>query len=180
LAEEHAEGRVAVLTPLYERLLMQAFMSLGALAPTVLTICRPGEKPLFEAPEQWPVQHEPTWETLPARATELLASGSVLLMPPWGRISSAKRSVGKAPSQWEDAVLRSCRPASSDSLLAVLVPSQMCVSEAPWAVDLREALAEHWDTLLVVYGHGAMEGFHSSLETAAVFLAARTADQQPL
>ncbi|MGW1506134.1 hypothetical protein ACWCQW_48140 [Streptomyces mirabilis] len=71
MAEEHAEGRVAVLTPLYERLLMQAFMSLGALAPTVLTICRPREKPLFEAPEQWPVQHEPTWETLPARATEL-------------------------------------------------------------------------------------------------------------
>ncbi|MGW1506133.1 hypothetical protein ACWCQW_48135 [Streptomyces mirabilis] len=47
-------------------------------------------------------------------------------------------------------------------------------------MDLREAVAEHWDTLLVVYGHGAMEGFHLSLETAAVFLAARTADQQPL
>ncbi|MFC4469260.1 hypothetical protein ACFPH6_32905 [Streptomyces xiangluensis] len=180
MAEEHAEGRVAVLTPLYERLVMHAFRSLGTSAPTVLTICRPEEKPLFEAPAQWPVEHEPTWETLPARATELLASGSVLLMPSWGRIPSAKRSAGKAPSQWEDAVLRSCRPASSDSVLGVLVPSQICASEAPWAVDLREAVAEDWDTLLVVYGHGAMEGFDPRFETAALFLRARAADQQPL
>lgn len=180
MTEERAKQSVGTLRPLYERLLMQAFTRLGTAPPSVLTLCGDGGQTFLQASEHWPVQQEPSWQSLAERATELLATGSVLLAPPWGRDPAVKGAARKIAPDLSDPVLRACRPASPDSVLGIHLPSQLWVSESRWAADLREAVAEHWDTLLVVYGRDAVEGFHTSLETAAVFLRARTTDQPPL
>ncbi|MFE2091586.1 restriction endonuclease [Streptomyces sp. NPDC059460] len=57
--------------------------------------------------------------------------------------------------------------------MAVLTPADLWVSEAPWAGGLRQALAEHWDTLVVLYGQGAISDVHPTSVVAAAFLRAK-------
>ncbi|MFI6004942.1 restriction endonuclease [Streptomyces sp. NPDC051366] len=64
--------------------------------------------------------------------------------------------------------------------MAVLVPAHAWESDAPWAADLRAALAGHWDTLVVLYGNGVLSHFHPSAAAAAVFLSPRDEARPPL
>ncbi|MFF1962456.1 restriction endonuclease [Streptomyces sp. NPDC058232] len=54
------------------------------------------------------------------------------------------------------------------------------MSDAPWAGDLRQALAEHWDTSVALYGHGVVPDVHPSFVVAATFLRAKGERQSPV
>ncbi|MFJ5270522.1 restriction endonuclease [Streptomyces sp. NPDC088358] len=65
-------------------------------------------------------------------------------------------------------------------MMAVLLPANAFTSAAPWAVDCRKAIAELWDTLVVVFGEGVVVEAHSSFVTATAFLRARSDVRPPL
>lgn len=169
------------LIPGYERALALGFERLGPgeVQPVVLTSSELPDGEAFEAPEGWTSYREPMWANLAVSAEELLKQGPVLLVPPWEqKLISGRRREAQGSTLAE--MLRTCRPARPDSLMAVLLPATAFVSEAPWAVDCRVALAEHWDTLIITFGEGVVVGAHSSFVVAAVFLRARAATRPPL
>ncbi|MFD3840246.1 restriction endonuclease [Streptomyces sp. NPDC058642] len=69
--------------------------------------------------------------------------------------------------------MTSCRPPSPDAVMAVLLPAQAWVSDQPWAAKMRTQVADHWDTLLVIYGAGALTQISRNVESVIVFLRAR-------
>jgi len=171
---------MATLGLLYERLLVAGFEALSPVAPTLLIGAGPDGEQFFEAPAGWLSRQELTWETLPERTSELLAAGPVLLVPPWDRVPELGGGRKTRPTPLYRQILCDLRPAGPGSVMGLLVPAQAWVSEANWAADLRAAVAERWDTHLIVYGLGAMGGLHSDFTAAAVLLRACAAERPPL
>lgn len=180
MPREDVKRVAATLEPLYQRLLIAGFEALSPVAPTLLTGAGPDGKQFFEAPDAWPSQQEQTWETLPERTSELLATGPVFLVPPWDRAPKLSQGRKSASVTVYQPVLLGLRPAGPDSVMGLLLPTQAWVSEARWAADLRAAVTERWDIHLVLYASGALGGVHSASTTAAVLLRAPAAERPPL
>lgn len=176
MPEEHES-----LAPSFERLLVTAFAHLAPGPVTVLTPASAEDSPHFEPPATWRVSRA-TRQTLAGDATKLLEQGPVLLVPPWHRPVEAGQKSRRSfpPSFAYGDVLRACRPANPDSRMAVLTPVDLWVYESPHAVELRTALAEHWDTTALVISEGAMPQVHRSLVVALAFLQAKQERRPPM
>ncbi|MDF2272083.1 hypothetical protein P2Q00_42740 [Streptomyces coacervatus] len=156
-----------------ERLIGIGFERLAHGTPTVLSSSPFAASGLdFSAPGSWQSVREPSWEQLAARAAEMLAEGPLLLVPTWDRRGNADRRRAASPDLYAE-VMTSCRPPTSDAVMAVLLPAQAWVSDQPWAAEMRTKVAEHWDTLLLIYEAGALTQISRNVESAAVFLRAR-------
>ncbi|WP_146057731.1 hypothetical protein [Streptomyces sp. SM10] len=162
----------AQLSLLSEQLVGIGFERLGQRTPTVLSSSLFAGELAFSAPKGWQSVREPSWEQLAARAGELLADGPLLLVPTWERRPNSDRRRATGPDFYPE-VMTSCRPPSLDAMMAVLLPAHAWVSDQPWAAEMRTKVAEHWDTLLVVYGSGTLTQLSGSVESAVVFLRAR-------
>jgi hypothetical protein len=163
---------------LFERLINMAFSCLGEASPTVLSVSS-SEEYVYQTPVIWDRRQDARWETLAITATELMASGPVLLVPPWERLSAGPEVSDKAGGTGNrniyEAVLKSCIPHGPESLMAVLLPTSALTSTSPNAVSLREALAERWQTVVALYGAGVLPHVHHSFEVAALFLQGKPA-----
>ncbi|MFB7919451.1 hypothetical protein [Streptomyces sp. NPDC056061] len=147
----------------------------------MLTTTSEEAQPLFELPPSWRIARERSWQDLGSVATSLLGQGPLFLVPPWQRATSTRPGARQALSSFVyDDVLRACRPAGPDSVMAVLTPAELWVSDSPWAAELRKALAEHWHTLTVLYGTGVVPHVHSSFVVAAAFLQAKQEHRPPM
>ncbi|MFE2218075.1 hypothetical protein ACFW93_39935 [Streptomyces canus] len=169
------------LSPLFERLLTMGFAHLAPGAVTVLTTTSEEDQPCFELPSSWRAAQGAPWQELSVSATRLLAQGPLLLVPPWQRQTGTEgRAKRNATLFAYDEVLGACRPVNADSVLVVLTPAELWTSESPRAAQLRATLAEHWDTLAVLYGTGVIPQIHQSVIVAAAFLGARQASRPPM
>ncbi|MCX4745198.1 hypothetical protein OG455_06630 [Kitasatospora sp. NBC_01287] len=175
-AADHISGQ---LSPLLQNLLAWSFANLAGSAPSVLADEAENGDRFLRAPEQWATHHEPKGERFSARAAELLSQGPVLLLPSWERLPRTSKRM-QPPRFAFEPVLRGLQPAGPDSLLGVVLPAEVFDSEALWAVDLRTALAERWDILVLLYGQGSVTGMNNSLVISAVLLRPRGAHQPPL
>lgn len=166
---------------LFFQLMGQALQHLGGGAPVVLI--DDASIPTHIPTELgWATISTQSAEDLTAKIIELSAQGPVLLAPSWERhtrSSFSERGTKQPQFRYED-VLRHSRPSARDSLIAVLLPASAVSSETPWAVATREAVAEHWDTVAVVYGDGLLPWAHPSFTIAGVFLRGRAASASPL
>lgn len=170
------------LSPLFERLLAAGFAHLAQGPVTTLINGTEDDEAVLEPPTAWPVVREPSTEALSVKAGDLLKSGPVLLVPPWTRRRAATAlNVPRRHSvyPYEDT-LRACAPADTDSVMAAMTPAVLWTSDSRQAAQLRHDLSERWDTLLVLYSTGLIEGFHHSIETATVFLCAKAGCQPPI
>ena len=169
------------LSPSFERLLMMGFAHLAPGPVTVLTTSSEEGQPLFEPPSSWRSAQEASWQDLGPSVTRLLGRGPLLLVPPWQRHTGVRSKTRRGVSHFVyDDVLRACRPADTGSGLAVLTPAELWVLDSPRAAELRKALAEHWDTLAVIYSTGAMPQIHPTTLVAAVFLQAKQEHRPPM
>ncbi|MFC8230623.1 hypothetical protein [Streptomyces sp. NPDC057287] len=162
------------LSPLSEQLVAIGFEWLAQGAPTVLSSAPFGPELTFSAPKGWQSVYESSWEQLAEQAAGLLADGPLFLVPTWERRENLDRHRATSPDSFYAEVMISCRPASSDAVMAVLLPAQAWNSSRPWAAEMRTKVAELWDTLLVTYVFGALTQLSLSSESVVVFLRART------
>ncbi|MET8046833.1 hypothetical protein ABZU75_04465 [Streptosporangium sp. NPDC005286] len=128
----------------------------------------------------WPVVAEPSAGALSLRAAELSTQGAVLLIPSWERIAKESGRRGRFTQFRYEDTLSYLRPHDANSSIAVLLPAAALVSEAPMAAATREAVAQSWDTVAVLYGQGALPSIHHSFITAALFLRARQSVTPPM
>lgn len=119
-------------------------------------------------------------ERLPTLAMELLNSGPVLLLPPWGRNMGPRDSDALRPlsrHMHEDTLLR-CNPPPGSHALGVLLPM------AAWSVQgsqrFRELIARHWSVSLLVYSTGAFEAVHPAFASSFAILRARSVNDSNL
>lgn len=167
------------LSPSFERLLTRGFAQLTPDPVTVLTSTSEDDQPRFEAPSSWRAAQGASWQELGVTATRLLAQGPLLLVPPWHHSGAGRRGKRSAAHYAYDEVLTACRPADADSVLAVLTPAELWTSESR-AAQLRATLAEHWDTLTILYGMGVVPQVHRSAMVAVAFLKARQTFRPPM
>ncbi|MEN8651680.1 hypothetical protein ABCR94_13890 [Streptomyces sp. 21So2-11] len=163
----------AKLSSLSEQLVAMGFDRFVQGVPAVLSSSLFAGELAFSAPGSWQSVCEPSWAQLAARAGELLADRPLFLVPTWERRENSAKSRANEPDSYYAEIMTSCRPPSLDAVMAVLLPAQAWASDRPWAAEMRTKVAEHWDTLLVVYVSGALTHLHSNLETAVVFLRPR-------
>lgn len=157
---------------LYVALVGAAFAHFANAAPTVLT-SEADESPVAQAGfKSWALDQVPTTEDLASRAGQLLAAGPVLLLPPWQRIEGRR-------SEWRneyESVLSACASPQQTALLAASIPAAGLVS--PMAVKFRQALAQHWRPVLVLYARNILPGVHPQFLIATIFLRSRVAGVQ--
>ncbi|WP_157839204.1 hypothetical protein [Streptomyces flavidovirens] len=163
------------LSSLSEQLVAIGFERLAQGSPRVLSSARFAQRNglIFQAPEAWQSVDELPWDQLAARSGELLANGPLLLAPTWERRTESDGRCAVGSDSFYAEVMISCRPPSPDAAMAVLLPASAWVSDRPWAAEMRTKVAEHWDTLLVLYGAGMLTQMHVSMESAVVFLRPR-------
>ncbi|PJF01952.1 hypothetical protein CUT44_00625 [Streptomyces carminius] len=161
------------LSSLNERLVAIGFERLAQGVPAVLSSSVFAGELAFGAPEGWQSVCESSWEQLAARAGKLLADGPLFLVPTWERRANPARRRAADPDSYYVEAMTSCRPPSPDAVMAVLLPAQAWASDRSWAAEMRMKVAEHWDTLLVVYGFGTLTHLHARAESIVVFLRAR-------
>ncbi|MDH6521851.1 hypothetical protein M2163_001156 [Streptomyces sp. SAI-135] len=169
----------ARLSSLSEKLVGIGFERLAQGAPTVLSSSTLAGEVAFSAPEGQQNVREPSWEQLAPRAAQLLTQGPLFLVPTWERRAASEQRRPAGHLDYYVDVLAACRPPAPDAVMAVLVPAHPWVSDQPWAAEMRTQLAEHWDTLLIVYGAGMLTQIHAQMESAVVFLRAR-AETRPV
>ena len=117
---------------LFQGLLDEAFEHFAQAMPTVIWASPPagnvGEPTgRYEIPFSWPCRVVNSAEELGPAVAELLATGPVLLLPPWGRRLTGQ-GVQRGRNEHEIALL-DCFPADPDSLLAVLMPASTLTSQ---------------------------------------------------
>ncbi|MFJ2568466.1 hypothetical protein ACIO02_37075 [Streptomyces sp. NPDC087568] len=170
------------ISPLFERLLTMGFAHMAPGRPVaVLTTTSEEDQPRFELPSSWRAAQGASRQELSVSATRLLAQGPLLLVPPWQRHTGTGGRAKRNASHFAyDEVLGACRPANADSVLVVLTPAELWTSESPRAAQLRATLADHWDTLAVLYGTGVIPQIHQSVIVAAAFLKARQTSRPPM
>lgn len=177
-----------LLSPVFERLLAMGFAHLKPCPVTILMGDPDWSEDPLAPPEAWAVIREPSAEFMGVRASSLLEKGPILLMPPWERQTEtpslidsplAKRGGRRVFYAYEN-VLRDCRPAGTDSVMAVLTPSELWTSDAQWAASLRHDLEEHWDVHFLLYSSGAISGIHHNFVIAAAFLRGKSVHRPPL
>ncbi|MCT2589825.1 restriction endonuclease [Streptomyces sp. N2-109] len=61
-----------------------------------------------------------------------------------------------------------------------MTPAELWASDNPLAGDLRHDLSGRWDTLLLLYSTGLINGVHPSYQVATAFLRAKAAHRPPL
>lgn len=168
------------LSPSFERILTMAFAHLASGPVTVLTTSSEEDQPSFEPPSEWTSAQEPGWQELGSAVVRLLGQGPVLLVPPWQRRTDAQTSRRYASEHVYDDVLRACRPRDASSVMAILTPAELWVSESPRAAELRATLAEHWDILAVIYITNAIPLIHQAYVVAVCFLKAKQEQRPPM
>jgi hypothetical protein len=179
---EVAEASMVELHPLIERLVAEGFQWLARTEPTVVATPLLAAEFAFTAPEGWAACQESSPQTLAARVNDILAQGPVFLVPPWDRPTDleTRKDRARMPEYQFVDVLRGCKPPGPDAVMAVLLPADVWASDLPWAADLRVSVAEHWDTLLVVYASNALTQLHRSAQVTAIFLRSRSQPRPPL
>lgn len=165
---------------LFEGLLGEAFDHFAHAIPTVVWASPSAgnaDEPTgrYELPLPWPHRVVNSIEDLGTAVEELLATGPVLLMPPWGRLAN---QTGRRGRNEHEVVLLNCAPAGPDSLLTVLVPASTWTSQQTRSV--REELAARWSPDLLIYASGVLPGIHPSFLIAAAFLRPRSDRPRPL
>lgn len=165
---------------LFESLLGEAFEGLRGALPTVVTAesldaAADRTTGMYEMPFCWPKRLASSSSELGAAASEQLAAGPVLLVPPWGRRAGRGNQLTRNE---HEIILLDCIPAGPDALLAVLLPASTWVS--PQARLVREELAKRWKPVLVIYASGVLPGIHSAFQLSMAFLRPRDAEGESL
>lgn len=166
--------------PLFEGLLGAAFEHFAHATPTVISVKSSGEGGEgatggYEVPFSWPKHEVDAMAELGSAVAEVLATGPVLLVPPWGQ----RAGHGDQLSRYEHEIfLMNCAPSGRDSVLAVLTPGSTGTSRQ--AQPVREELARRWHAVLLLYATGVLPGIHPSFLLAAAFLRPAAAEESLL
>lgn len=162
---------------LFASLLVTAFEHLTQAVPTVVRLGvgqTSGSDPGWsELSLPWRHCDVDSPGEMSAVTSGLLAEGPVLLLPPWSRPPDRAGSGGS----WAyEQILLDCAPASRASHLAVVMPASSMTSLR--AQRMREALAERWRPVLLLYANGPIPSISRSFQCVTLFLAAHQ-DQVP-
>lgn len=164
---------------LLEGLLGEAFARLGQATPTVVSVKPPEEdgedSASYAMPFSWSNRIVASPDDIGPAASDQLAAGPVLLVPPWTRRQERRHPLSR--EEHEIAVLN-CALGGPDSLLAVLTPAAMWTSSS--SQQVREELAKRWKPVLLIYAAGVLPGVHSSFLLAVTFLRPRKAEDSLL
>ena len=158
---------------LFEGLLSEAFECFAQATPTVISVKSNGEggegaADSFEVPFSWPRHEVGTLAELGSAVAEVLATGPVLVMPPWEQ----RTEHGDQLSRYEHEIfLMICARNGRDSVLAVLTPGSTWTSRQ--AQPVRQELARRWRPILLLYATGVLPGIHPSFTLAAAFSSKR-------